>query len=71
MQHFLSIYSSSIHFNNYKSENQLSLLFNRIGLYAQRSQTRKQLAKLSSAQLEDIGLSKAQALAEAKKPFWK
>lgn len=71
MQYFLSLYSSPFLFTKYKSGNKFKLLLNKIGLYAQRSRTRKQLAKLSCTQLEDIGLNKAQALAEAKKPFWK
>ena len=36
----------------------------------QRSRQRQQLAQLSGRQLDDIGLGRATALAEAAKPFW-
>lgn len=49
-------------------------LFRRINeqvqLYRRRSTTRRQLAQLSDAALKDIGVSKAEALTEAAKPFW-
>lgn len=38
--------------------------------YARAGQ-RRQLAELTDAQLRDIGVSRAQALREAGKPFWK
>jgi uncharacterized protein YjiS (DUF1127 family) len=37
----------------------------------QRSRQRQQLAQLSDRQLDDIGLDRAAALAEAAKPFWR
>ena len=33
--------------------------------------TRRQLADLGSQQLQDIGVSRADALQELRKPFWK
>ncbi|KZX73923.1 hypothetical protein A3715_07950 [Oleiphilus sp. HI0009] len=42
-----------------------------VSLYAQRTQQRRQLAHLDQRALSDIGLSHADALNEANKPFWK
>ena len=39
-------------------------------LYIHRYKSRKVLAKLNSDQLADVGLTKEQALEEAKRPFW-
>lgn len=36
-----------------------------------RVRSRRRLAELDAAQLEDIGYSPEQARAEASKPFWK
>lgn len=38
--------------------------------WEERRRTRKQLAKLESHLLDDIGVSPFQAKTEAKKPFW-
>ena len=40
-------------------------------LLHERSRQRHQLARLSSAQLRDMGISHEAALAESVKPFWK
>ena len=45
-------------------------LSQRICLYMHRYKSRKALLKLNNSQLEDIGLSKIQAIKEAKRPFW-
>ncbi|MFC0267200.1 DUF1127 domain-containing protein [Kushneria aurantia] len=37
----------------------------------QRWHSRRQLARLSDAQLWDIGVSREEALEEARKPFWR
>ncbi len=44
----------------------LARLINAIGLHRQRAR----LAQLDDAALRDIGLSRAQALREAGRPFW-
>jgi len=41
-----------------------------LNIWYQRSRQRQQLAQLSDRQLDDIGLDRAAALAEAAKPFW-
>jgi len=41
-----------------------------LNTWYQRSRQRRQLAELSEAQLRDIAISPAQALAESAKPFW-
>ena len=46
-------------------------LFEIVCLYVQRAQQRRQLAQLDQRALSDIGLSRADALNEANKPFWK
>ena len=40
-------------------------------VWLQRARQRQQLAELSDRQLEDIGISRAQAIEEARKPFWR
>lgn len=42
-----------------------------VGLWRQRSRTRKQLMFLDDYQLRDIGLDRQSALEEAYKPFWR
>jgi len=39
-------------------------------LYTHRYKSRKTLLKLNNNQLADIGLTKALAIKEAKRPFW-
>jgi uncharacterized protein YjiS (DUF1127 family) len=41
-----------------------------LSTWYQRSRQRRQLAELSEAQLRDVAISPAQALAESAKPFW-
>ena len=38
--------------------------------FHRRLRTRQALLQLNDAQLSDIGLSRAEALAEAERPFW-
>ncbi|MGB8666665.1 MAG: DUF1127 domain-containing protein [Serratia inhibens] len=40
-------------------------------LYLQRYRTRISLLQLDDAQLADIGLTRAQAIREGRKPFWR
>ena len=40
------------------------------GSWYRRARQRRQLADLSDRQLADIGISRAEACAEAGKPFW-
>ena len=42
-----------------------------LNTWYQRSRQRQQLAQLSARQLDDIGLDRSAALAEAAKPFWR
>lgn len=46
------------------------LLFFRWRLYLQRHRTRKSLLLLDDAQLADVGLTRADAQREGRKPFW-
>lgn len=41
------------------------------GLWLARARQRRELAELSDGQLDDIGISREQALCEAAKPFWR
>lgn len=43
---------------------------NRFALFAFRWRSRRQLLELSDGQLKDLGLSRADAMGEASKPFW-
>jgi uncharacterized protein YjiS (DUF1127 family) len=42
----------------------------RLQAWAERARQRRQLAGLDERLLQDIGVSRAQAMAEAEKPFW-
>ena len=41
-----------------------------LAIWAFRARSRKQLARLNTAQLDDIGISAEQARKEIQKPFW-
>ncbi len=45
-------------------------LLQRMRRYQRNYRTRRQLLQLDAAALKDIGISRAEALAEARKPFW-
>ncbi|WP_043307640.1 DUF1127 domain-containing protein [Pseudomonas sp. ML96] len=45
-------------------------LLGRWNAFWRRLSTRKALLRLNDAQLADIGLNRAEALAEAERPFW-
>ena len=40
-------------------------------VWAQRARQRRQLAELSDRQLDDVGISRSEAMDEARKPFWR
>jgi uncharacterized protein YjiS (DUF1127 family) len=42
----------------------------RLAHWSERARQRRQLAQLDDDRLRDIGISRAQALAEADRPFW-
>lgn len=45
--------------------------FDQLAEWQRRARQRAELARLDARELKDIGLSRADALAEAAKPFWK
>lgn len=45
--------------------------FDQIAAWQARARQRAELARLDARELKDIGISRAQAEAEAAKPFWK
>jgi len=49
----------------------LAAFTRRVWLYRQVQQERAQLRALSDRELRDIGISRSDALREAKKPFWR
>lgn len=49
----------------------LPQLFEMIGLWHTRARTRRQLLSLEDHRLDDLGLTRKECLAEARKPFWK
>lgn len=51
--------------------NTVSVLSKTISRYRHNYRTRRQLLKLNDTALKDIGISRAEALQEAKKPFWR
>jgi uncharacterized protein YjiS (DUF1127 family) len=48
----------------------INALIKRLALYRARRRSRRALLALSDDLLKDIGLSRAQAIAEGAKPFW-
>ena len=52
-------------------QSSIAQLVKLLNTWYQRSRQRQQLAQLSVRQLDDIGLDRATALAEAAKPFWR
>ena len=48
----------------------LALAVDLVRLWSERYRTRRHLRELDSYRLEDIGLTRQQAVAEAKKFFW-
>jgi uncharacterized protein YjiS (DUF1127 family) len=48
----------------------LGQVIDRLLLWAERSRERHRLAELDDHMLRDIGLSRADVMAEATKPFW-
>ena len=56
---------------SFDQKGKLNKFLSIVALYYRRHHTRKQLAKLSSTQLQDIGLSQEEAQMEASQPFWK
>lgn len=46
-------------------------ILQRLGALQQRQRSRRQLAALDRQALKDIGISPADALSEAQKPFWR
>lgn len=45
--------------------------YQQLNLMAARARQRRQLLNLSDERLDDIGITRAQVLKEASKPFWK
>jgi uncharacterized protein YjiS (DUF1127 family) len=45
--------------------------FDQIAEWQRRARQRAELTRLDARELKDIGISRAQAEAEAAKPFWK
>jgi hypothetical protein len=45
--------------------------YQQLGLMTSRAKQRRQLLSLSDERLDDIGLTRAQVIEEANKPFWK
>lgn len=45
-------------------------VFNKLCLWQRRAETRGRMIHLDEHMLNDVGLSQAQAMAEADKPFW-
>ncbi|MCI4665445.1 MAG: DUF1127 domain-containing protein [Neomegalonema sp.] len=65
------------HLQQASVEPRLPLVAKRLGiapqlaLWAQRRRTRRALAQLDERALRDVGLTRAEAMAEARKPFWR
>ncbi|MCG8427824.1 MAG: DUF1127 domain-containing protein [Chromatiales bacterium] len=49
----------------------VAFAFGQLALYRARVRQRRELAEMSDRLLEDIGISRAEALGEAEKPFWR
>ena len=53
------------------ASNLLAALMLTLAVWRHRYRTRRDLAELDDGRLHDIGLSRRQALHEARKPFWR
>ena len=53
------------------TSNLASRFYKTVDTWRQRSRTRAQLAGISSHNLQDIGISRIDAMIELNKPFWK
>ncbi|MGE0630492.1 MAG: DUF1127 domain-containing protein [Hyphomicrobiaceae bacterium] len=47
------------------------LVWGKVGLWIDRSLQRRQLSQMSDAEIKDIGLTRADVVNEARKPFWR
>jgi len=54
-----------------KSAASWTVLWQRLELWAERRRQRRELLRLPDHVLKDLGISRAEALNEAGKPFWK
>lgn len=50
---------------------QISSVWHTLALWHERARERRALAELPAELLKDIGVSRAEAMREAQKPFWK
>jgi len=70
LRHFDSTYEQTVF-----SQRMAKLILSKLTSYWRRYHThyatRRQLASLSDEQLDDVGISREQALLESRKPFWK
>jgi len=71
MQNIQSIQNTQITNSTIFKEDLIKPSLFKIKLFMRRHHTRKLLTGLSAEQLNDIGISRDQALEEALKPFWK
>jgi len=70
LQHFPTIESGQSGIAQ-RASKYLQSLAKAYRVWRRRSQTRRSLKTLSEHQLRDIGVSRAEAVVEADKPFWR
>jgi uncharacterized protein YjiS (DUF1127 family) len=56
---------------NHHANGHDQIWYQQLSLMAARARQRRQLLNLSDERLDDIGITRAQMLEEASKPFWK
>ncbi len=56
--------------NEHHAVSERKAWYKQVQLMADRAKQRRELLSLSDHQLNDIGLTRKQVIAEAKKPFW-
>ena len=62
--------SARSHFRVYRFNRRTPDLLSRIRRWSELSRQRRELARLSDEMLKDIGISRIDALREARRPFW-
>lgn len=71
MQSILVEQTKAINIKENLAKINLSNIYQGLQAYYTKYRTRRQLASLTDKQLNDVGITRKQAVIESRKPFWK